>query len=70
MKKLINEAADMMAAFDRNAAKIFRNQPFHRGTIATAFRKGFRTHTAQSLATCDLLDRVAALDVKYRELAA
>ncbi len=66
MTNLINEAADMIAAFDRNAANVFRNQPFRRTAIATAFRNGFRKHSENSLATCDLLDKVAALDIKMR----
>ena len=66
MNDLINEAADMMAHYDRGAANIFRNQPFRRAGIASAFRKGFRKHSENSLATCNLLDKVAALDIKMR----
>lgn len=66
MDDLINEAADMMAHYDRGAANIFRNQPFRRAVIASAFRKGFRKHSENSIATCNLLDKVAALDIKMR----
>ena len=66
MQDTINQSADLMSEFDRGAANIFRNQPFHRAGIASAFRNGFRKHSEKSLAVCDILDRVAALDVKMR----
>ena len=67
MEKLINEAAELMAEFDRNAANVFRNQPFNRASIAKAFRGGFSKHSAKSLATCDVLDKVAQLDKNVRD---
>jgi hypothetical protein len=70
IQETINEAADMMAAFDKGAANIFRNQPFHRAMIVESFRKGFLTHSANSLAACDLLDKVVSLDIKFRQLEA
>ncbi len=66
MQDTINQAADLMAEFDRGAANIFRTQPFHRASIAFDFRKSFRKHSEKSLAICDILDRVAALDIKMR----
>ena len=70
MNILVNDAADLMAQFDRNAANVFRTQPFNRVTIAKAFRTGFRIHSAHTLRICDLLDQVAAADVQGRRLAA
>lgn len=70
MTTLVNEAADLMAQFDRNAANVFRTKPFNRVAIAKAFRAGFRIHSAHTLRVCDLLDRVAAADVQARRLAA
>lgn len=70
MNTLVNEAADLMAQFDRNAANVFRTQPFNRVAIAKAFRIGFRAHSAHTLRVCDLLDQVAAADVQSRRLAA
>jgi hypothetical protein len=62
----INQAADLIAQFDRSAANVFRNRPFHRVTLATAFRAGFLKHSEHTLKVCDIVDRVAALDVRMR----
>lgn len=58
----ITHAADLMAEFDADAARIFRTQPFNRATIAKAFRAGFHTHSALSAAVCNLVDGIVKLD--------
>ena len=68
MESLIQDAADMMARFDPTAANIFRTQPFRRLMIAGAFRHGFKTHSPQTLELCDILDRVAAVDMAIRSI--
>lgn len=68
MQATINEAAALMAEFDKGAANIYRTRPFNRVGIAKAFRAGFRTHSKRSLKVCDILDRVAEVDVKMRAL--
>lgn len=64
----ITEAADLMAEFDAGAARIFRAQPFHRTTIAKAFRAGFRTHSPLSAVVCNLVDNVVKLDQLDRRI--
>ncbi len=70
MTDLVNDAADLMAAYDAAAARVFRERPFHRAAIAAAFRKGFKTHSPRTLTVCDILDRVAAADAAQRRLSA
>lgn len=58
----INEAADLMAEFNPDAARVFRAQPFARAAMAAAFRAGFRKHSAYSALVCDLIDSTVKLD--------
>jgi hypothetical protein len=66
MDSLIRDTVAMIAHYDVNAARVFRDRPFNRIAIAKAFAKGFS-------APCDAASvalRVAVHDAKRRALGA
>ena len=65
----ITEAAMLIAEFDSAAARVFVLRPFSRATLAKAFRAGFRVHSAYTLAVCNMIDGVVALDQFNRKAA-
>ena len=67
---LINDAADLIADYDPACAQAFRAKPFQRQALAKAFRAGFLSHSTNTLNVCDIIDRVVALDILSRHLAA
>ena len=67
---LINEAAELIAIYDKAAANAYRSNSFHREEIAIAFSNGFKNPSDEIVNLCWNVRNAARLEKKFRALAA